>query len=373
MSNYKPALRIAALALLLVLSFQQDARADGTQSGTSVSNSATVSYSVGATPQDDVNSAPVTFLVDRKIDMTVVTTDVAAVGVTPGTSTSALTFTVTNDGNDTMDYALSATALSGGTGAFGGTDNVDAGSVALFVEDGGNVGYQLAEDTETFVDELAIDASATVYIVGTFGTAGFSDADIASYHLLVEAREGGGATALGAALTETAGADDSAVEDTVFADGQGTDTGNDANRDAKLSDQSDFEIETASLTVTKTSTVISDPVNGGTNPKAIKGAVIEYTVTIANAAGSSTATGISVADDLDTEITAGTIAFSADAYASGKGIRVQSPNLYAGAETDLTNAADGDEGDFTTNQVTVDTISLAAGESATVKFRVVVQ
>ncbi|CAN5237298.1 hypothetical protein BH09PSE3_BH09PSE3_13010 [soil metagenome] len=39
---------------------------------------------------------------------------------------------------------------------------------------------------------------------------------------------------------------------------------------------------TATLTVVKTSTVISDPVNGTTNPKAIPGAVIQYAVTIIN-------------------------------------------------------------------------------------------
>ena len=38
----------------------------------------------------------------------------------------------------------------------------------------------------------------------------------------------------------------------------------------------------ASLDITKVSSVISDPVNGGTNPKAIPGALIEYLITVTN-------------------------------------------------------------------------------------------
>ena len=37
--------------------------------------------------------------------------------------------------------------------------------------------------------------------------------------------------------------------------------------------------------MTKLSTVISDPQNGGTNPKAIPGAIVEYTLLITNAGG----------------------------------------------------------------------------------------
>ena len=41
-------------------------------------------------------------------------------------------------------------------------------------------------------------------------------------------------------------------------------------------------VSTAILVIQKTSTVISDPVNGTTNPKAIPGAIIEYTITVRN-------------------------------------------------------------------------------------------
>ena len=38
----------------------------------------------------------------------------------------------------------------------------------------------------------------------------------------------------------------------------------------------------ATLTITKASTLISDPVNGTTNPKMIPGAIVEYAVTVTN-------------------------------------------------------------------------------------------
>jgi uncharacterized repeat protein (TIGR01451 family) len=38
----------------------------------------------------------------------------------------------------------------------------------------------------------------------------------------------------------------------------------------------------ATLTIAKTSTVISDPLNGATNPKAIPGAIMRYNLTVTN-------------------------------------------------------------------------------------------
>lgn len=53
----------------------------------------------------------------------------------------------------------------------------------------------------------------------------------------------------------------------------------------------------ANLTIAKTSSIVSDPVNGTTNPKAIPGATMRYCLLVTNN-GSATATGINVADPL---------------------------------------------------------------------------
>lgn len=374
MNLTKPTNNLFGLILFAASLFgvSQQTLAAGTSAGTSISNSATINYQVGGVSQPAITSNAVAFVVDRKVNLTVVTTDAAAVSVTPGSSNNVITFTVTNTSNDVMDFALSNQALAGGAAKFGGTDNINASAVSVFVESGATPGYQPAQDTATFVDELAADANRTVYIVGTFPT-GLNNGDIATYGLIAEARAASGAGSLGAALTQDTGVDNPSTVQIVFGDVAGSD---DATRDARHSDRSDFRVVTATLTVTKTSTVISDPFNGTTNPKAVPGSVIEYTITIANAAGAATASSISVSDSLNAEITAGRLAFNTATYGAGQGIQVTSPNINGGAATALTNSADADQGDFnatTGNTVTVSGISLTGGQSATVKFRVTVQ
>ncbi len=367
-TKYFGRIPVVLAGLILSGGMVSNASAAGTASGTTISNTATVGYQVGGVSQTVVNSNTATFVVDTKIDLTVATTDAAAVSVTPGATAQVLTFTVTNTGNATQDFNLISTALNGGTGAFGGTDNFDATSVSIFVDGNGNGTYEPGTDTATSIDNLAADASATVFIVADIPT-GQVTGDIASYHLLAEAR-----ATDGSALTETTGTDTEGSVDIVFADGQGSDTTNDASRDARHSSQSDYEILTAALTVTKSSTVISDPFNGTTNPKRIPGAVVEYTIQIDNAAGGTTAENIIVSDDLTAE--AATIAFKTNGYAAGQGIQVTAPNINGGAATNLSNASDGDEGDYgatAANTVTVNGITLNAGQSATVKFQVTIQ
>lgn len=343
----------------------------GTAANTTISNAATINYKVNSIDQDAVTSNTATFKVDRKVNLTVATTEVAAVSVTPGSTGRVLKFTVTNTGNDTFDYTLAATAAAGGAAAFGGTDNINASAVSIYVDGNANGVYNAGVDTATSIDNLAADGAATVFIVANFAT-GLSNNDIASYHLLVTAKGSDGS-----ALTQDTDGDTAGTVENVFADAQGSDTSNDAARDAKHSAQADYKVSTATLTVSKSSTVISDPINNTTNPLAIPGAVVEYTITISNGAGAATATNIAVTDSLATEIGNGTIAFNTNTYAAGKGIQVTSPNINAGVALALTNAGGGDDqGDWNVtgaNTVTVTGISLAAGESATVKFRVTIQ
>ncbi|VAV90636.1 Outer membrane protein assembly factor YaeT precursor [hydrothermal vent metagenome] len=65
------------------------------------------------------------------------------------------------------------------------------------------------------------------------------------------------------------------------------------------------------LSVTKISSIISDPFNGTTNPKAIPGAIIQYCILISNA-GSATATSISATDNIP-----GDVIYSAGTMLSG--------------------------------------------------------
>ena len=56
---------------VLALSASPPGFAAGTASGTDVTNTATLSYSVGGVPQTDVPSNVTTFKVDNKVDVTV--------------------------------------------------------------------------------------------------------------------------------------------------------------------------------------------------------------------------------------------------------------------------------------------------------------
>lgn len=370
--NIKCEKLLVLVTMIIGLLFSVQAMAAGTTQGTSVSNSASVDYQVSAVPQATITSTAISFLVDRKIDLTVANIETAAVNVVPGTNDNVLRFTVTNNSNDTLDFNLAATALNGTAAQFAGTDNVDAdGTVAIFVENGTTPNtYQSGEDTATYINDLAADATIYVYVVTDFGT-GFSNGDIASYHLEATARDSAGTP--GAALTADTDGDTAGTVEDEFADAAGS---NDSANDAKHSNYQDYKITTAEISISKTSAVVYDPVNNVTNPIAIPGARIEYTITVSNGGTGSTATNVIVTDSLATEITNGTVAFYPDGYAALKGIEVTAPNINGGAALALTNANDADEGDFnitTTNVITVDGITLLAGENATVKFQVTVQ
>jgi hypothetical protein len=377
---------------VLAVVLPQQAVAAGTASDTDINNRATINYQISGVAQTLIESSPTgnstpgagngtdtTFKVDNKVDLVVVTQDVAAVSVTPGSLYAngiynVLEFRVQNDGNTTQDYTLSAIAVTtGGAAKFAGNDAFDMDPpVRIYVNSVQDVdGTYDATDTAVFIDELAADSYVDVFVVLDAPLTAI-DGQIASYHLVATTHDGG-AAGQGALTVESAGAWVPGTVQVVFADGTGT-AGTDGDRDGEFSDQDDYEVDTADLTIDKTSDVLTDGFNVSPNAKAIPGAIIEYTITIANDAGAgATATSIAVSDSLNTEITNGTLAFVTDSYGAGTGIEVTAPNLYGGAATALTNVADGDEGDFTANVVTVTGISLAAGEQATVKFRVIVQ
>ncbi|HEU4431339.1 MAG TPA: hypothetical protein VFT98_21445 [Myxococcota bacterium] len=380
--DWKRSVRTGVVSVAFALTAAQGAYAVGTASGTSVDNRATVSYAIGSTAQPVIESSPTgnsttgvgngvdtSFVVDNRIDLTVVELSGGYTQVAAGGVNEVLVFTVANTGNTTQDFSLSS--ADNGTDPFGGTDNFDAAVVGIFV-DANNDSLYDAGDTATFIDELAADTDVEVFVVRNI-PGGQANGDISAVTLTAQVAQGGGVGVQGADILtdDSAIADDPATVQVVFGDGAG-DT--DAANDGAHSDTDAYIVGAAQINVSKTSAVLSDPINGGANPKAIPGATVEYTVTVSNAVGASaTATNVQVSDSLNAEITAGTVAFDANGYAAGAGMQVTAPNIAGGAPTALSNAADADQGDFTANAVTVNGITLNAGESATVRFRVVIQ
>lgn len=279
--------------------------AAGTASGTTITNTATINFSVGGVAQTAINASN-SFVVDRQINLTVAEVGTTTTSVSPGQTAAVTTFTVTNTGNETQDFRLTASQLSGGTAPHGGTDAFDVTGVTLYRDTNSNGSYDAGTDTAiTYLDEVAADASRTVFVVADVPLTA-TNGQIAAVALTAEAREGGTASTEGNAITATSGADTAGTKDTVFIDGAGSD---DAARDARFSARDDYTVAAPVLTVSKISWVISDPVNSTTNPKRIPGAIIGYCIIINNAAGGTAASNVSISDTLPAATTyeAGTV------------------------------------------------------------------
>jgi len=127
---------------------------------------------------------------------------------------------------------------------------------------------------------------------------------------------------------------------------------------------------TAHVSLSKTSVTLSDPINGGANPKAIPGAIIEYTLTAKNS-GSAPADNSIIRDSLNTLITTQQYAIWAGGF-----LTIQTPNLYGGAKTTITDNADSDEGQFINSagnrEVIVNCGTLATGQECVVTYRIIV-
>lgn len=381
---------ISALAMAAALSGGA-AQAAGTLAGTSITNLATLNYSVGGTVQTPIGSSATgntagagtatSFTVDNKINLLVTTTDTTYVAVIPGqttasaTATQVATFSVANTGNSPQDFSLASTFAFTGAVAnvFGGTvtDTFNPSACTIVVESGTTPGYQAAQDTATFIDELAPDATKTVYVVCAIPLAQVNG-DIAVVSLTATALVGGTAGTQGAALVETVGANTAGI-DIVFADAAGA---VDAARDAKSSSLDALRVTTSTLTVSKTVVPVCDPFNGNVNPKNIPGSFVRYTITIANS-GATSATLNTIGDTLTSLVTfdpnlitgAGGAATAATTCAAATG----TPTTAAGTGFQVTKVGGTRAGfpkSFTTTS-TVDGVDLTGGNVVTANFGLV--
>jgi len=277
----------------LLLIIPQISWAAGTPVGTAITNTATLSYSLGVSPQPDISATSTAIVVDEKVNLTVtggVVTTVAA-----GSTAQATAFTVTNNSNGTLDFALSVTDALG-------SDQFDpvALSCGAFVESGATPNYQAAQDTATFVDELAANATATVYVVcdipvalalGDTGLVGLTATAQGNFNAAGYVPSTG---VLGGVLAEAAA--NTANVDIAFADISGTE---DMARDAKHSAHNTYLIGGATVSVAKTIVSVVDP-QGGT--VVMPGSVVTYQIAVA-ISGSGTVTSLVINDPLPAETT----------------------------------------------------------------------
>ena len=291
----------------------------GTGAGVDITNTVSVDYRVGGVQQTQL-SADDTFRVDRKIDVNVQTLDTAAVTVNPGELDAVTTFKVTNLSNDTLDFLLTGSNLGG--------DDFNVSDIEIWIDvDADGVFDNTVDVQASAIATLASGDAVNVFIVADMNDGGTQPADgedaivaltataatgvAASANPITGTGDGGAVPVVPPATTGTGGsaitqtppstANGKTTMETVFADQAGVATG-DALRDGQHSASSTYTVQAADLSVTKVSTVISDPTGNTTAPKAIPGAVIEYCIRVVNGAGAQTATNVSITDAVPVQL-----------------------------------------------------------------------
>ncbi len=282
----------AVSAFALVAFSVTPAMAEGTLSGSIITNTVTVDYSVGGVAQT-TETANDSFTVDRKVNVVVTATGVTS-PVAPGQTQLVRTFEVQNLSNAEVGFALSAAQI-------GGTPDFDLANVTIFDDANSNGVFDVGESTISFLDSLAPDQIVTVSVAVDIDIDA-ENAEATQVVLSANAHEAGSGT-IGAEITATEGANTAGV-DTVLADAAGTDTGaTDSASEGDYSASHTLTVGASELTVAKASRVVWDPVNLFTEPKAIPGARVEYCISVSNAPGGATATGVTVSDPLPGDVT----------------------------------------------------------------------
>ncbi len=268
-----------------------------TASGTTVNNQASVSYDVGGSTQS-VSSNVASFVVDKKVNLAVAEVGGAVTQTAIGATAQVTTFTVTNLTNATQDFRLDPDQQTVSIPLLG-SDNFNVTNMHAYVDSNGNGTYDAGIDTATYIDELAPDASVTVFIVADIPNTPGADTAIVSLNVVAAA--GGAPNTLGADLiaSSTLVPDSAGTVEIVFADGSGP---LDLARNGQARAFDAYHISTAVVTLAKTSRVVSDPINFLANPHAIPGATVEYCMTINNA-GPGTATNLTVTDNVPANTT----------------------------------------------------------------------
>jgi uncharacterized repeat protein (TIGR01451 family) len=298
--------RLLSMVAILALS-SMGAMAAGTAAGVTVSNTASLSYSVGGATQPTVDTTEAaTFVVDKKIDFSVVHNDDPKVVVTtPGAVEVEREFTLKNTTNFVQDFTLSATNLDGAV-YVDNTDNKDVTNIQISIDDGVT---WAAVGTDVTVSDLGIDATLVIKVRSNIPVTNVNG-DVMNIQLEATAVKSGTTTAevvTGAGDDGTISADRKDEIDVVLAEGAGYSlTGNTAF-DGRYSAWAGYRIEAPVLTLTKSSCVYKDLVSGvSANAKRIPGATITYLLDIENT-GSIDASDINITDDLPAELDGATV------------------------------------------------------------------
>ncbi len=281
---------IMTLAIVVALFASSNAMAAGTAAGSVITNTATATFTVGTETIEVKDSHD--FPVAEIISFTLANMDTSAVQGQVGQSGLATKFVLTNTGNGTDIYNLAMDSTILGAHAF----LPDA--VSILIDDGDNIynGADLAYNPG--VNDVVLDGNGTTYPVSRtiflindmpmLDDAGdpLTNGDTGDTLLTATSRQG---TVSGTQFLPGANYSGTNTEDVP---------GIIAPTGIPKSDVGVYVIVTVNITIVKSSTVISDTINGA-NPSAIAipGAVVRYNIQVSYT-GSGTATDVKITDPI---------------------------------------------------------------------------
>ena len=321
--------QLAHIAPLIVatatISFAEPAHAAGTAAGTTISNTATATYTDAGGNPVSVPSNRVDVRVDEILNVTVVSADPGDVAALPGATNQVLSFTVTNSGNGSESFRLSPINLIGG-------DAFDPTTTSLVFDTNGNGVYDAGVDTVYNAGSndpiLAPDTSVRVFVLSTVPATAI-DGQRGQTDLTATAVTGSGAPGTAFAGQGQGGGD--AVVGATTALGR---------------DDGFYIVNSATVAFVKSATVL-DPFGGA---KPVPGAIITYTL-VATVSGGGSLNNLAAGDPIPASTTF-------------------VPGSITSQTASITDVTDADAGEFAANRVSVRFGSVPGGQTRTVTFKV---
>jgi uncharacterized repeat protein (TIGR01451 family) len=291
------ALRRLALVAALSMLGSFSAHAIGTVAGTTIQNTAEITYSVGAASLSTTSNTT-TITVAEILDVAV-TLNTATVSVTPGATQQALVFTVTNTGNGTETFTLAGLSTLAG-------DDFDPTPAAPFIyfdTDGSgdlsaaDIAY-VPNTNDPTLPSTGAGASTRVIIVNTIPNT-VLDGQRGRSQLSASARTG-----VGAPGTLYAGQGDGGLDAVVGTTG------------AAAQAFGEYLVEALQISAVKSQAVLDQ--FGGSRP--IPGARINYQIVV-TASGTGNATSVNFSDAIpaNTTYVAGSLALNSAALSDSTG------------------------------------------------------
>jgi len=286
---------IAASSAMTLPAFaaDYDITAFDTVFGTDISNTASLKYQVNGTEIDETSNT-VEFKVDRKVIFSVTDNQTTTDPVVVNAGDNAVTvYTIQNDSNAPISFQLPIPPTGTTYSYVDPTDGVTV--ITVDSSDAAAIIPLVTGDANTPVT-VDITVTLTVPNDAESGDQIFTPLNIVAVEPATDAEIGGGVTAGDqiVATPSTAAWDEDVIQTITIADLLNVD-----GVSVELDNNQEFVVSASDLSIVKTVAILSDPINSTTNPKAIPGAVVEYTLTITNA-GLIAATGVNLTDVVPT-------------------------------------------------------------------------